>query len=136
MSIKPDPRQLAHSEQCVETEVIVSEIDTRARAISPNTLVRFVPAIEDAHKSLESSKSPLQAMIGRLIKEPANDRPELTALRQAVTQTARGIFCPETTPEFIDVQSRVNARLQEFAPGITLQLSWENVGNGIELLTP
>ena len=122
-------------DRCQELEVIVP-LDRRSRTLSSSTLVRFVPAVQDAEESVDSARSPLQGIIETYIRTPAQERQELLDLRDTTVAATRLIFSPEATPILAHIEERLATRLAQFAPGISIKLEWDDPADFVRVGVP
>ena len=96
-------------------------MEARSRQLFPSTVVRFIPAVQQA----KIEQSPVEALVQDLIVTPAEENDELQILRDTTNVAVRALFPTGTQPIFTAVEQRLSRHIAEFSPESSAALAWD-----------
>lgn len=118
---------LAEWERKNPKDCIPADDPINARALAalgwPPITPIFIPAVRDAAQDIEGS-SPLQRLLNLMVVQPASVKPEMLEIQEKILEQFHKVF-PEGSKDLDDVAEIVNSDLSAFAPGSSVQLTWD-----------
>ena len=104
------------------------------KAVAQGYLGRFtrvvpIPAVREASAiGTEGRGTPLTQLMDLLVRSTLEQREDVAAFRKKLQDEYRALLSPESVTELADVESKLTATLETFAPSARVTMRWRTLG--------
>ena len=104
------------------------------KAVAQGYLGRFtrvvpIPAVREASViGTEGRGTPLTQLMDLLVRSTLEQREDVAAFRKKLQDEYRALLSPESVTELADVESKLTATLETFAPSARVTMRWRTLG--------